>query len=451
MRNRDLKAIAIAALRPNPDFSKLLPMKHCSGADLRRLLRWLDQSGLALYLLNQLQQHEALDAVPADFRQALEHRLIANRERTLDMLGEFRRLVESFNNRGVRFCALKGFTLTPDFCPAPYLRHQTDFDFLVSAEGMENAKQALKSCGYAQEEIRDTGEVTFATPLRHIPSAQDDIYARPHHREVDLLLSLHLQEHGVSIDAPSDCLQRLQNMTLHQVSFPALAPDDRFTLQVTHAMKHLLGSWVRLSWLVEVGNFIDLHYHDADLWRSVTARAGHNPTVRNAFGLVISLMQALFPRPIPRGLDAWCIQPLPSRIATWVSGFGPRWAVSDLDGAKLTLFVHQEFFDDASSWNSYLTSRIFPFGRGSSIGRVSIEVPGARIRARASQWLHSLRRAMFHARELVSLPLEAMRWKRAVRSTERQRALLSARSDDNDRHSDATSSSALAGVARFRN
>jgi hypothetical protein len=451
MRNRDLKAIAIAALRPHPDFSKLPLMRHCSAADLGRLLRWLDQSGLALYLLHRLQQHEALDAVPFSFRQALEHKLVANRERTLDMLGEFRRLVECFNDRGVRFCGLKGFTLTPDFCPAPHLRHQTDFDFLVAAESMEDAKQALKSCGYAQEEIRDTGEMTFATPLRHIPSAYDDIYARPRHREVDLLLSLRHQEHGVSIDAPSDCLQRVQNMTLQHTSFPALSPDDRFALHVMHAFKHLLGSWVRVSWLVEIGYFIDFHYDNTDLWRSVTTRAGHNPTVRNAFGLIISLTQALFPRPIPRGLDAWCLQALPSRIESWVNEFGPRWAVSDLDGAKLTLFVHRQFFDDPSSWNSYVASRIFPFSRGSSIGRVSTAVPGARIKARASQWLHSLRRVMFHTRELVSLPVEAIRWKRAVRSTERQRALVSTRSDDNDRHSDATSSTALAGVARSRN
>ncbi len=451
MRDCNLKAIAIAALRPDPDFSKLPLTKRCSRADLRRLLRWLDQSGLALYLLNQLQQHEAIDAVPPDFRRALEHRLIANRERTLDMLDEFRRLVDSFNNRGVRFCALKGFTLTPDFCPAPHLRHQTDFDFLVATEWMENAKQALRSCGYAQEEIRSTGEVTFATPLRHIPSAHDDIYARPRHREVDLLLSLRHQEHGVSIDAPFNCLQRVEDMTVHQVSFPALAPDDRFTLQVTHAMKHLLGSWVRLSWLVEIGNFIDFHYDNADLWRSVTTRAGDAPTVRNAFGLILSLTQALFPRPIPRSLAAWCLQPLPSRITTWVSEFGARWALSGLDGAKLTLFVHREFFDDPSSWNSYLASRIFPVGRRSSIGRVSTAVPGARIKAQASQWLHSMRRAMFHTRELVSLPLEAIRWKRAVRSAERQRALVPTRSDDNDRHSGATSSTALASVARFRN
>ncbi len=449
MRDRDLKAVALAALRPSPDLSRLRLLRDCSRVERRKLLRWLDQSGLALYLFNRLQHLNALDTVPREFRQALERRLSANRERTVDMLGEFSRLVESFKNHGVRFCALKGFTLTPDFCPVPHLRHQTDFDFLVAAESMENAKQALVSCGYAQEESRDTAEVTFATPLRHIPSAHDDIYARPRHREVDLLISLRHEDHGVSMDAPSDCLDRVRDKTLQDVSFPALSADDMFCLQVMHAFKHLLGSWVRVSWLVEIGYFIDLHYRNADLWRSVTARAGQDKTLRDAFGLIVSLTQTLFPRPIPHDLDEWCLEPLSGRIKTWVSEFGFRSVVSDLDGAKLTLFVHREFIKDLRSWSSYVISRIFPIGGQSSLGRVSMAALGARIKARASQWLHSTRRVMFHARELVSLPVEAIRWKCALRSMERQRAMVSLESDEE--HTDTTSGDALAGMTRFRN
>ena len=458
MRNRDLKSAVVAALRPGsapaPDFSTLSRLTHRSStADLRRLLRWLDESGLALYLLHQLHEHAAAEAIPSAFHATLEQRLAANRERTHDMLGEFRRIIDAFQQRGVRFCALKGFTLTPDFCPALYLRHQTDFDFLISPEWMENAKLALKSCGYAPEEIRSTGEVTFATPLRHVPSAADDIYACPRHREVDLLVSLRCQEHGVYLDAASDCLQRAQLMTLHAISFPALSLDDRFTLQVMHAFRHLLGSWVRLSWLLEIARFIDVHHDDEDLWHSITSRSSGNLKVRNAFGLIISLTQALFPRPIPCGLEEWCLRPLPGRMATWVNEFGFEWALSGLDGAKLTLFVHREFFDDTPAWTIYLASRIFPFGRRSSIGTVSTALPRARIKARASQWLHSMRRVMFHARELASLPVETIRWKRALRSMEKQRALVSNRPNDSDTHgccTNATSGKALASVARFR-
>jgi len=459
MRNRDLKSAVVAALSPAPpcapDFSALSRLTHrSSSAGLRHLLRWLDESGLALYLLHRLQQHAALEAVPHPFLGALAQRLAANRERTSDMLDEFRRIVDAFDQRNVRFCALKGFTLTPDFCPAPHLRHQTDFDFLISAEWMASAKQALKSCGYAQEEIRNSGEVTFATPLRHVPSADDDIYARPRQREVDLLVSLRQDEHGVSLDMPSDCLDRAQSVALAQISFPALSLDDRFTLQVMHAFKHLLGSWVRLSWLVEIGRFVDVHHDDQGLWHSVVSRSGRNPTIRNAFGLILALTQALFRRPIPGSLEEWCLRPLPCRIATWVNEFGFQWALSGLDGAKLTLFVHREFLDDASTWTSYLASRIFPFGRRSSIGRVSTAVPRARIKARAFQLLHSMRRAMFHTRELASLPLEAIRWKRALRLVERQPALVSNCPGDSHRsdgRTNATSGEALTSVARFRN
>jgi hypothetical protein len=426
MRDRDLKAVVISALRPSPDFSKLHLLRGRREAQLKRLLLWLDQSGLALYLLSRLQQHEVLDGVPSEFRRALERRLGANRERTLDLLGEFGRLVESFDTHGVRFCALKGFTLTPDFCPAAHLRHQTDFDFLVAAESIETAKRALESCGYATEESSQRGRLTFATPLRHIPSPRDNIYARPRHREVDLLTSLRHEAQGVSVDGPSDWLTRLQCKRLNDISFHALSVEDMFHVQVLHAFKHLLGSWVRASWLLEIGYFIDRHYANADLWRSIATRAGQEHTVRDAFGLIVSLTNTLFPRPIPPTLQEWCLEPLSGRIETWVSQFGLRSVVSDLHGTKLTLFVHREFVQNPGSWNSYIIRRMFPIRRQSSIGSVASVDLGTRIMVKASQSLHVMRRMAFHARELVSLPVEAIRWKFALRSVERQRALVSA-------------------------
>jgi hypothetical protein len=423
MRDPVLKTVAVSALQPDPDFSRLHFLHDSSPAEIAKLLRWLDQSGLAIYLCSQL-RHQARNAVPPEFTQALQQRLAANEKRMNNMLQEFHRLVRTFQSLSVCFCALKGFSLTPDFCPVLFLRHQTDFDFLVAPESIEDAKRALSSCGYNQEESSEPGEFTFATPLRHIPSPDDDIYALPRHREVDLRISLHQEVHGVSIEMPSDCLDRVQTKTIHGVSFPALPPDDIFSVQVMHAFKHLLGSWVRLSWLLEIGHFIDVHRHDERLWTSIRSRTNNNPVVRNAFGLIISLTNKVFPRPTPRGLEDWCLRPLPSRIQTWVEQFGCKSALSDLDGAKLTLFVHREFINDPDYWNFYLMNRIFPVSGRSSIGRVTAKNPGVRIKAAVSQWLHGLGRVAFHARELISLPMEAIRWKRALRSTEKQRALL---------------------------
>jgi Uncharacterised nucleotidyltransferase len=424
MRERELRVLLLGALRPVPDFSGLSTLHESSSSQLRNLLRWLDQSGLALYLLTQLQDHGVLEAVPDEFRVALQHRLKANRERTRAMNGEFERLVQSFRQNGVQFCALKGLTLTPEFCPSAELRHQTDFDFLVAPGWLENAKQAVRSCGYEQQ-ATEAHEVTFATPLLHVPSPHDDIYAIARHREVDLITTLHQTTHGVSIDAPTGVFDRVENKTLQGLSFPALRAEDMFCLQVMHAFRHLLGSWIRVSWLFEIGYFMDRHYGDANLWRTVSERMGLHAKARNAFGLVVSLTKTLFPRRIPQALDNWCLRSLPARIEAWVAQFGLKTAISDLNGAKWTLFVHREFVDDPDSWNSYVRQRIFPVGRGSSIGTVQTTDVGTRMRARLSQLRHTMHRSIFHAGTLFSLPLEAIRWKYAQRSLERQRVLAS--------------------------
>jgi Uncharacterised nucleotidyltransferase len=422
--DHDLRAGALAALRPRPDFSGLHILRRCGGSRRERFLRWLDQSGIALYLLNQLQEHEGLDHVPELFHGALERRLEANRRRTLSMFSEFSRIVASFEGNGVRFCVVKGFALTPDFCCAAHLRHQTDFDFLIAPESMDAAKRALRECGYAPQ-VEHDGEVTFATPLRHIPSPRDDIYEVPRHREVDLLTRIQHVNHGISLDIPTMSLDQLKKKTLMGTAFPCLPFEDMFLVQVIHAFTHLMGSWVRLSWLVEIGHFIDGHHDDEQLWRAVIDRVGRDPKTRSAVGLILSLVTTLFPRPIPHLLADGCLRALPARIQAWVAQFGVKAAISDLDGTKLTLFVHRGFVDDQNLWNSYVWNRFFPVGRHSTIGSVATIGARARIRVRASQWVHSLHRSMFHARELIWLPVEWIRWKFALRSVEKQRMLVS--------------------------
>jgi hypothetical protein len=418
MRDLMMRTLILEVLRPNPDFSRLQELGLCGARRRARLLRWLDQSGLALHFLWQLRRHVAMARLPEEFCEALERRWSANRDRTQDMFAEFRRITTALQDRGVRFCVLKGFSLTPDFCRAPHLRHQTDLDFLVAPESLQRAKQVLAGFGY-QQRVSDGGnEVVFATPLGHIPTAEDDIYARPQHREVDLVTSLRGNAHGVAWAVSSDCLSRGGIRTLDGVSFPALAPDDAFSQQIMHAFTHFLGSWVRTSWLLEIGDFIDLHFADANLWQSIVARAGNDRTQREAFGLILSLTNTVFPRPIPRILDDWCLKPLPNRITAWTRQFGIRMAVCDLDGTKLTLFVHGDFLENPGSWFSYLASRILPTGQPYSIGKIATEDPGVRIKARAAQCVHVVRRLTFHARSLVSLPTDLLRWKLALRAAQ---------------------------------
>ncbi len=92
MRQRELRLLILSTLRPDPDFSQLAALRGSSNFQRRTLLRWLDQSGLALYLFDHLQDHDALGCVPEDFVVALGSRLVANRKRTLAMIWRIRAL-----------------------------------------------------------------------------------------------------------------------------------------------------------------------------------------------------------------------------------------------------------------------------------------------------------------------------------------------------------------------
>jgi hypothetical protein len=462
MRDTHLKSLVISALCSDPALSRLHTIRNASDTQHRRLLRWLDQSGLALYFLNRLQQLNAAEQLPHTLRRELETRLAANRQRSADMFDEFRRVTNSFTKSGVTFCAIKGLSLVPESCPAQHLRHQTDFDFLISPRSLTQATRALVSQGYVQQEIRTSGEVIFSTPQTHVPTGADDIYARPRHREIDVLPSLQLDFHGASISTRMDQLARVRTKRIEDLSFPVLAADDMFVLQVLHAFSHLLGSWVRLSWLLEIAYFLEVHHQDHLLWHSVIEReqdvAQINGTSfnRNAFGLILSLTQEIFPssRPLPSRLHDWCIQSLPIPIQAWIRHFGRRFAHADLNGSKVSLFVYRDFVATETragrqACNRYLLRRIFPVGRRSSIGKVSIATSRAKIRANVYQRLHSVRRALFHLCELVSFPVEAIRWKRALRSLQRQLTRTLAQSDSVRSNSGTCSGKVLGNLARY--
>src|SRR5271156_4580057 len=276
MHDATLKRSILSMLAPKRNLSTLATLQGCGKNTTRSLLYWLGQRG-----------------------QALEQRVLQNRVRVDAMLSEFSRLNESFANHGVHYSAVKGFTLIPEYCPDPYLRHQADFDFMIAPDSASNAARALASCGYELQESGDSGQLTFGTPLLHVPTRRDNIYDVPRHRQVDLPSVLWHGTHCVSIAAPTGCLDRIQRKRLLGVSFPSIAADDTFLLQVFHAFQHLLASWVRLSWLLELDHFIGAHEHEEAFWQSVRDRAGDDNKLRRAFGLVLRLTSQIFPRRLP--------------------------------------------------------------------------------------------------------------------------------------------------------
>jgi hypothetical protein len=175
MSNAVCKRAVLAALSFQSDFSALATFPPVESKNGQQLLRWLDRSGLSLVLLRRLQTCEAAPSISAEWLDALAQRLARNVLRTRDMLAEFKHVNDAFRAHAVTAVALKGFTLAPDFCEDLTLRHQTDFDFLIHEDSVERAAVALQRCGYSTSQLNKTAETCFLTPLRHIPSADDDL------------------------------------------------------------------------------------------------------------------------------------------------------------------------------------------------------------------------------------------------------------------------------------
>src|SRR3984893_13273638 len=205
MSNAGYKGAVLAALSFKADFSGLDTFPSLDSKNGQQLLRWLDRSGLSLVLLRRLQTSEAAPSISAEWLDALAQRLARNLLRTRDMLTEFNRVNDAFRAHGVTAVALKGFTLAPDFCQDLTLRHQADFDFLVHQDSVGRAADALQRCGYSTSQLNKKGETCVLTPLRHIPSADDDLYALQHHRQVDLHTSIFEQSPWIQIEVPQDC------------------------------------------------------------------------------------------------------------------------------------------------------------------------------------------------------------------------------------------------------
>jgi Uncharacterised nucleotidyltransferase len=414
MSEEPLKFAVLSALRPNSDFSKLQALAVRNERETRAFFRWLDQSGLALYLAWQLRESGAFESAPERLRSHLQEAMESNRARTEAMLIDFGKVSGSLRTRGVCHAFLKGFTLAPEFCPEPFLRHQSDIDVLISLEAAAEARAAIFDCGYSLERKLPGGETHFSTQLTRAPSIHDYIYRVDFQKEVELHISIWEDVEEISLQAPGGCLERTRECYIEGVPFTCLSREDAVVAQFLHAFRHFVSSWIRLSWLWEIHYFLSRHPADSSLWMSVRQRAGHDPVLRNAFGLILRLTNRLFASPIPGVLREWCIDPLPEIISSWVLDLGTGWALSEFPGNKLSLLIHKEFMRDAKRWKPYLWRRLVPL-RGkpslSKSGSPSGKVP---FRFNVSHRIFQAKRLAFHAKSLVSFPYQAWLWNRAA-------------------------------------
>lgn len=372
-----------------------------------RTYHWLDASGMALYFLDELQTLGIEDALPAAVLERLLQNLADNRRRSAALFEEFTELNRAFQQAGVLYSNLKGFTLSPESCPNPALRCQLDLDFLVDARHLEMCSEILARTGY--QLTAATGTTWEFKAGSHELARIEDHYKPKPQRSVEL--------HFVSASnacSPRD--ERLDRLRLHcwgGIAFPALSVGDLFVGQAMHLFGHLRSACTRLAWLLEYTRHVSARYDDREFWGEVEECSKAQSQMPIAIGLVTFLSAQIFAAHAPNLLETWTVDRLTAGVRMWANHYGRRALLADFPGTKLYLLLEDELARGESSWQKKTRGGLIPLHRAPTIVYKGPEDDiFKRVRREAYQARFVLFRLRFHIVEGLRYMIESARWKR---------------------------------------
>lgn len=384
----------------------------------KHLLQWLDDSGLALYFLQRLKDTSRTSAVPAGVTLQLEQNFIRNRRRVDDMARRFNSLNSRFDDAGVCYAVIKGVSLVPEFCPDARLRHQGDFDYLVDERSLLVAERIIVEAGYASKQSQSKKELAFVIPGGQ-PSRDADQYSAhaPHAVE----LHLDIWDSDMHRLPPLPRLFAVKEAVTHHwsgLTFPALNDADAFLLQILHVCHHLFTLWVRMANLFEIGYFLNRRSLDAALWNRIEQRVGDNLLLREFVVVVVEMVTKVFAAPAPPLVRAWLGGVRPE-TRVWIENYARQCAFSGLPAyqfklfpsAKLVLFLHQQYRDNASVGRHLVGQRLLPSSRLSRMALSIRSRPSVLFEARWWKRHMIVRRSIFHALAGLRYVCEIPRWR----------------------------------------
>lgn len=417
MTRKEIASLVFQALHWPPRPHAVARFAALRPADLKKVLLHLDETGLAVYLLNHLAEHSLYSVLTRQLQDALTERLEKNEARSEDMFQEFTRVVAALDSARVTYAVIKGFSLVPDYSPAICVRHQTDLDIQIDPASASAAHRALVKLGYSLESQDPSGETKFLRHMGRPFQGMNDIYALQSESRIELHEQFWERRFQVVLGFHQEPLARRTLKTVRDVTFPVLAEEDRFVGQLLHAFRHFLKGWIRSSWLFEIASFLRAHSANQDLWEKIGKRNDPEKTV-HACGLILLLCRQLLGTSIPERLQEAYIAPLPRHLSLWVELFGSTWAAADMEGSKLNLMIHEHFVPDPRRWRKQYSSLLMP----RRTPAVSLESrangePSTKWRRRQAEIF--FQRASFHFSRNVEYALYSLRWRYALLEVER--------------------------------
>jgi hypothetical protein len=399
-------------------------MKSFIAVDWRKTLWWLSGSGLPHYLLAQLRQSRCEDVLPPAILDSLSQNYTANQRRVDVMAQEFDVLNRRFSEAGLECAVVRGFELAPEYCSDLSLRTWYTHEYFLPAEKIQEASRVVEEAGYPFRRTGSRGERCFAVSAMQPPSRVEESYTATFPRMVVLHWQMWDREStGIDATMPKGEFQRLVMRSSQGVSFPTLADDDLLVLTLLDTFVRVLSYWCKLSWILEISNFMQLRSSDAGFWKRFYARiadCGQLPTIAD---FMLLLCSHIFGVDLPEFVRSRAGTLKPA-LAIWVQHYGREWALTKYPGSKLALLVQHELISDQEEWKEIQRRKLFPFLPGRSPVRGYIPPTNqARTHRRLSRVFE---RIWFHGPATFTYLRELRRWNRllAARAKGRPRVLL---------------------------
>lgn len=380
-----------------------------SEKDWRKLLKWLDISGLALYFLDRMAELQLCNLLPPAVLDRLQQNLRNNIDRTHGMIAESVAIQEQFQKACLSYATLKGFSLFPFSTPKSELRHQFDLDFLVAEKSALEARRILERIGYRlyaisgrswEFKINETPVISLSDLYRDLPG-----------RSVEL----HLEA-----DTPRrpSLLERVEKREFGGIDMPVLSPVDLFLGQGLHVFKHVCSEFSRTAHLLEFRRHILACRKEVSFWDDLRSATEQIPSASLRLGVVTLLIARTMGDFAPEELTRWTVDRLPPSVTTWIEIYGRRRVFEDFPGSKLYLLLQREVESVGVPAKRSLRQFLLPLRMPPALIRPSAdERLTVRIRRYRMQFGFILCRLRFHIVEGIRYLWESYRWRRQMNGT----------------------------------